>query len=375
MNKTSAQPLALVYTALIVYASLFPFSNWRDQGIVPWAFLGAPFPRYWTGFDLISNVLGYLPLGLLLALIVLRGGRGSRRSRALLLGTALGALLSLLLESIQSYLPARVPSNLDFALNVLGSFLGAAFACALDRQGATARWSKLRDRWFVPEPQGGLVLLALWPLSLLFPTPVPMGLGAVLERLELNLAGWLQDTPFLNWVPLREVELQPLVPGVEMLCVTLGVLVPCLLGHGLVAPGLRRAALAFILVLTGIAATALSAALSFGPPHAWAWLTLPVQFGLALGMVLALMLLGIAVRLSRAILLIALTVQLAIVNHAPESAYFEQTLQAWEQGRFIRFHGLAQWLGWFWPFATMSYVLSRVWRRDNLESAVYPGTD
>ena len=26
------------------------------------------------------------------------------------------------------------------------------------------------------------------------------------------------------------------------------------------------------------------------------------------------------------------------------------SLQAWEQGRFIRFHGLAQWVGWLWPY-------------------------
>ena len=32
MHKTSAWPLALVYLALVVYASLFPFEGWRDQG-------------------------------------------------------------------------------------------------------------------------------------------------------------------------------------------------------------------------------------------------------------------------------------------------------------------------------------------------------
>ena len=38
------------------------------------------------------------------------------------------------------------------------------------------------------------------------------------------------------------------------------------------------------------------------------------------------------------------------------------TLQAWEQGRFIRFNGLAQWLGWLWPYAVLVYVLLRVSR-------------
>jgi hypothetical protein len=56
--------------------------------------------------------------------------------------------------------------------------------------------------------------------------------------------------------------------------------------------------------------------------------------------------------------------QLALLNNAPLNAYFSQTLQTWEQGRFIRFYGLGQWLGWLWPYAAMAYILARVWRRD-----------
>jgi hypothetical protein len=51
-----------------------------------------------------------------------------------------------------------------------------------------------------------------------------------------------------------------------------------------------------------------------------------------------------------------------VLNQAPASAYFADTLQAWEQGRFIRFNGLAQWLGWLWPYAVLVYVLARVSR-------------
>jgi hypothetical protein len=53
---------------------------------------------------------------------------------------------------------------------------------------------------------------------------------------------------------------------------------------------------------------------------------------------------------------------LSVLNQAPTSAYFAQTLQTWEQGRFIRFHGLAQWLGWVWPFAAGVYLLLRLSR-------------
>jgi len=44
MRKTAALPLALFYAATIVYASLYPFSDWRDQGNAPWEFLFAPPP-------------------------------------------------------------------------------------------------------------------------------------------------------------------------------------------------------------------------------------------------------------------------------------------------------------------------------------------
>ena len=40
--------------------------------------------------------------------------------------------------------------------------------------------------------------------------------------------------------------------------------------------------------------------------------------------------------------------------------YFAQSLHGWEQGRFIRFHGAAQWVGWLWPYAAIVYLLTRL---------------
>ena len=69
-------------------------------------------------------------------------------------------------------------------------------------------------------------------------------------------------------------------------------------------------------------------------------------------------------RLSAAVALLSLGVYLSLLNQAPADPYFSQTLQTWEQGRFIRFHGLAQWLGWAWPYASLLYLLSVIWRQD-----------
>ncbi|HCL85700.1 MAG TPA: VanZ family protein, partial [Comamonadaceae bacterium] len=51
-----------------------------------------------------------------------------------------GALLSLCMEYLQIFLPRRVPSNMDLALNAAGALAGALAAALLERLGALARW-------------------------------------------------------------------------------------------------------------------------------------------------------------------------------------------------------------------------------------------
>lgn len=352
----------MIYAALIVYASLYPFSGWRDQGLAPWAFMAAPLPQYWTRFDLIANVLGYVPMGFLLALALLRARWGWL---AVLLASSGAALLSFTMESLQSYLPIRVASNLDFGLNATGGVVGALVAYVLECFGAIDRWRRFRARWFMQDSRGALILLALWPVGLLFPAPVAFGLGQVYERLEEALASLMQDTPFIEWLPLREMELQPLLPGVELICVGLGALVPCLLGYTVIRGEGRRVLFTMSALLTGVLISALSAALTWGPAYAWAWVSRPVELGLLLGSFLALVAVFVPSRACVWLLLLALVVQVVLLNAAPESAYFAITLQSWEQGRFIHFNGLAQWVGWLWPYTALAYLVIRLSRRGN----------
>jgi len=367
--KSAALPLGLFYAALIVYASLFPFTGWRDQGLAPWAFLWAPWPQYWTRFDLVANLAGYAPLGFLLALALMRMRRAWP---AVTLASTAAALLSFTMESLQSYLPLRVASNLDLGLNAAGGVLGALLAFVLERLGAIDRWRRFRARWFVRNSRGALVLLALWPVGLLFPAPVAFGLGQVWERLEEGLAELLQDTPFIEWLPLRELELQPLLPGAELVCVALGALVPCLLGYTVVRHRGRRVLFALSALLVGIGVSALSAGLSYGPVHAWAWLNQPVQLGLLLAALAALLLLPMPGRVCVLALMLVLVVQVLLLNAAPQNPYFAVTLQSWEQGRFIHFHGLAQWVGWLWPYAAFIYLLTRLGRPDGGQPPAEP---
>jgi VanZ family protein len=361
-SSTSTLPLALVYAALVVYASLYPFGPWRDQGISPFDFLSAPLPYYWTGFDVFSNAVGYAPLAALAVLALLRTARVRRGALAVVLITLALSALSLLLEALQTYLLDRRASNVDWALNTLGALGGAAAAWALERMGLLKRWSRLRAQWVLPDARGALVLVALWPFALLFPAAVPLGLGQVVERLELWLAQWLTDTPWLEWLPLREVELQPLLPLAELVSVACGLAVPCLLGYSVIRHAWQRLAFGLLMGATALAVSALSAALSYGPEFAWEWLVLPVRAGLVAGAVLALGMVFASRAACLALALVGLTLSLTLLNQAPEGPYFAQTLQTWEQGRFIRFHGVAQWLGWLWPFAALLYVAARLSR-------------
>lgn len=356
-RKTAAWPLVWVYTVLIVYASLYPFEPWRFQGIASWAFLTAPLPRYWTGFDVLSNVLGYAPLGFLMALAL---HRTRPRWPAIALASLAAASLSLAMESLQMFLPVRVPSNVDAALNVLGALAGAVTARALEWVGLLDRWSRFRDRWFVSDASGALALLALWPLALLFPAPLTFGLGQVLERVEAALAHWFEGSPLLEWLPLRDVELQPLLPLSEIFCVAIALALPCLVAFGVLRTWPQRLVAAVLLLLLGFMACALSAALTYGPVHVWVWVSTEVLVGLGLA-ILGLALMSFApARLCWVLALAALVWQLSLLNNASADAYFALTLQTWEQGQFIRFHGLIQWIGWLWPYALLLYLVGRL---------------
>src|ERR1700712_2138630 len=196
-HRSSAVPLSWLYAGLIVYASLYPFVGWRVPGVGPLDFMLLGWPRWWTTFDLVSNLLGYMPLGFLLFVALVRGGRPAGSAAA---GAVLAAApLSFAMGVLPNYLPQRVASNVDLGLNALGSALGVAIGALLHWRGGIARWQKLRDRWFVARSAGGLALLVLWPIGLLFPTAVPFGLGHVLGRLQPLLVDLLQGTPAAAW--------------------------------------------------------------------------------------------------------------------------------------------------------------------------------
>jgi hypothetical protein len=265
--------------------------------------------------------------------------------------------LSLSVEMLQSYLPVRVASNLDFALNSAGAMMGVAMAMMIERLGALRRWSQIRANWFEPTAHAGLVLLAMWPFALLYPQPVAFGLGQVWERLEAELTSLLLDTPFVEWIPVLQLAPAPLSPLAEAFCISLSLLAPLLMGYAEMRSRLRRLTFCGLLLAGAVCVGGLSAALTYGPAHAWAWLTSQAQLGLMAALIVGVFFSLLPRRMCHVVMLLCLAVSLSLLNGAPLSPYFSESLEIWAQGRFIRFHGLSQWLGWLWPFAALVFGL------------------
>lgn len=361
-HRSSAVWLALAWAALVLYASLFPFTGWRwPPGQTPQALLVLPWPPWVVAFDLWANFGGYVPLGLLAFVAARRSGWGS--PAALALGIGGPSLLSYATEVTQTFLPGRHPSLKDWMMNTLGAAAGVLAGGALHALGLVERWSHLRERWFARQSAGALALLALWPVGLLFPAPVPLGLGQVGERLRDLLLDALDNVPwaedFYESLAVTPDSVRLSAP-MEALVTTLGLLAPCLVAYAAAPRGWRRPVLAAGAAGLGVFTMTLSTALNFGPEHALAWLTPVAGAGLAVGALLALVAAPAPSRLAAGLGLIALTGLVSLVAQAPSDPYFAQTLMDWEQGRFVHFHGLAQWVGWLWPYAAMAWLLARL---------------
>src|SRR6266568_2563768 len=167
--STLARYLFVVYVLLVVYASLHPFSGWRDRGLPPFTFLTAPLARPIPAFDFVANIIGYVPLGFL---AVLAAYPRLRLGYAFAFSFACSASLSFALESLQLHLPTRTSSNLDLLANTAGGLVGALTAAAGTRALRLEEGLlRLRERFMLPGRRIdlGLVLIGLWLLSQLNP--------------------------------------------------------------------------------------------------------------------------------------------------------------------------------------------------------------
>jgi VanZ family protein len=350
---TLARYFFVAYALLVVYASLHPFSGWRDRGLPPLGFLTAPFPRPIPVFDVVANVIGYVPLGFLAVLATYPALRGRYAFASSLICSV---LLSFTLEFLQLYLPTRTSSNLDLLANTAGGALGALIALAATRTLMdSGGLHDVRNRLFLPGARIdlGLVLLGLWLFAQLNPETILFGTGDLRDLFKVPSGKLYSAEVFLR------VEAGVACAG----GLAAGLLASCLSGRDQPA---RVVVIAVI--LAALATRCFGFGLLISPQDALAWVTPGAFFGAVAAIVLLLIVVGLPRSAQLALAGLALLAAIAIVNLAPANPYSSATFSLWQQGRFLNFNGLTRLVSIVWPFAAMFYIVLLAAERGRVSS-------
>ena len=287
-----------------------------------------------------ANVAVYFPLGFFLTLALRRlPGRFS----GLVVAVLLSGTTSLLLEAVQTWLPSRVPSNVDLACNALGGLLGALLAQVAGPRifGRIATW---QARLIAPIPHAelGLTLLGLWLLIPLSPEILLFGAGDLRQILDYGGAVPFAAESYVL-IDASIISFNALAVGliVRQLCIdkaTAYVVVP-------------------LFIVLGLIVRTLAAAILVSPGDAFTWLTPGARMGLLMaagGLAIAIALPATARLMLAALALMAGT---TLVNLAPPNPYSAVALATWRQGHFLNFNGLTRWIATLWPFLTLPFLL------------------
>jgi VanZ family protein len=348
-----AAPLArlalVIALLLVVYASLYPFTGWTDVGVSAFAYLQAPWPRYWVGSEIVANIAAYAPLGALIVWAIYPLCRGVV---AILLAVVACALVSGSLEALQTFLPDRIASNVDLAANIAGGLAGSVLAALtaswLIAGGAVMRW---RLRWFIPEAGPALILALLWVVVQVPRQAMLFGTGEL--RTLGDWAGVPADLVGDFWAPspLQRMWAEQLCTGGAILGVSM------LLLH--VARPVRARGLAPIaLIAAALAVKALVQPLAVPGVQPDVWITDGALNGCVAGVLVALALAYLPSRAQRVIAICALIVQLVIVNLFPVDQYFD-TSSAFSRARWLHLETLTLGLSVIWPLAALLALMRR----------------
>lgn len=375
MRMTRAKSLllaGLLYALGIAVISLSPISGWQFVPEYPWEYLATPWPRYWTGFDVMVNVLAYVPLGLLIARSASSRLRNPdwKASQALLIAMAAGLILSITMEGLQTYLPSRRPSTLDVAANALGTFIGAFLASAY-----TQRVTRFQFTETPPTEIGGLMLFGLWLLAQAAPQPIWLALGDIGIHADWRPQVSLLNTPE-SATALSAAELfaaQRILT--EALCVASAITSCALMMHLTLLESSRWFSgyktrhwiytLMAISVLT-IASRAAWITALHSADELSAWLNPGAQAGIILALLSAYGLAGARPTQQRVAAIAGLTVTLILANSLPENYYAAQAFGAWFKGRWFNLENLANFSAMAWPFAALGWLILALTRRSML---------
>jgi VanZ family protein len=335
--------MSLSYALLILYVSINPFDFDFQNGIAAWAWLDAPLPRFITLFDVSVNILAYIPFGFL---VMFAAYPRWRNYMALGMALGLSAALALGVETLQSWLPTRIPSQMDWWANVLGGLLGGLLAIPLGPQWLSGSAIRRRfDQWFGLN-WAGCALFLLFPWSQIYPQSSWLGTG-VWGHAIFGSIDW--GTLVINHVIQETI--------ITSLC-WLGIAL--LLSLGLRAKAPQWHILNGLLGLTVIIKI-LFTALQFGAEFSLIWLTAGALWGMVLGSILLRWALRLEAETRFWIALICLVGTTIAVNVLPDNPYFILTLRHWYQGRLLHFNELMQWVSVVWlPLALIWMIRSAI---------------
>ncbi len=342
-----AMPLARVmsisYALLIIYVSLNPFDFDFKNGIAAWAWLSAPLPRFITLFDVLVNILAYIPFGFL---VMFAAYPRWRNYVALGIALVLSASVAFGVETLQSWLPTRIPSQMDWWANVLGGLLGGLLAIPLGPQWLSGSAIRRRfDQWFGLN-WAACALFLLFPWTQIYPQSSWLGTG-VWGHAIFSSVDW--GTLVINHVAQETL--------ITSLC-WLGIALLLSLGMRPKAPQWRI--LNGLLGMT-ILIKILFTALQFGIEFSLIWLTAGALWGMVLGSLLLRWALRFNPRSKFWLALICLLGTTIAVNVLPDNPYFIMTLRHWYQGRLLHFNELMQWVSVVWlPLALIWMIRSAV---------------
>jgi len=346
----------LAYTFLIVYASLYPFADWHQFGVSPFAYLTEPFPHYWTIFDVSIDILGYIPFGFLLMLACYPF---LSRWPAAILSFVVGTFVSGSMEAIQTFLPSRVASNLDLFTNSLGTLIGVIIGCLMTPLLLEKDLLRqIRVRWFTSNMSHGLIIVVLWPFAQIYPQGYLFGLGQIVPTLSKWMSVYL-DIPLDLAALLRQGMLLTTEQYwlSETMITCCGLIGAVLLFLCLLQSEAPKARLVTVLIIACLSLKTLALALLFKPENAYSWLTPGAEAGLIVG---CLMLYGLAFtppKVQRHLSMFMLTISLLVINFVPGNPYFTDTMSTWVQGKFLNFNGAAQFLAILWPWLALWFLL------------------
>jgi VanZ family protein len=333
--------LTLAYTAVVVYASLQPFTGWRMPPDEILRFLIEP-PRYFTLNDIVFNFLGYIPFGVL-AWLAWRRALGSAPALAAAIVGA--ALLSLAMESLQMFLPARVSSSLDIVINVAGATVGAGVTALASAPRFTGHaLTAIRNRMFLPGAavDVGIVMVAAWLATHLYAGPQLFDTGDLRDLLQL---------------PTRADYTPQLFILTEAAAVALNTLGIGLLIASLMRDGRHRFSAAIGLIVGGLAIKTVSDAI-LGETAPFIWATPGAVLGLSAGGLLLYPCLltrrAVQIWLTAACIVVAVVV----INLAPDNPYHAvlPLLIDETHSHYLRLHRIARTLSVSWPFATLTWL-------------------